>query len=272
MLDSLIAWTHNTWNPWRGCSGENCFLRAIRACYIDFPLMRLREDPNQPNRASVDIQKLPLVWQMEAAKAGHAKRVFCGSLMDFNDVNADPIWRKKAWSIIKDTPNLCYMLLSKCPERYEQNLPDDWHDGYPNVWIGASVLHAEDYRRNTKHLTKIPAARRFLSIEPLIGEIPQPDFTGIDLILVGGMSGSEWMKHMMKMEWAASLFQATRTWNDEHDKPVSYFFKQNSAPLTERGIDALGNYLNLPDPIIREMPSAPGGLTWAPMEEKGERG
>jgi protein gp37 len=272
MRDSMIGWTHNAWNPWRGCTGENCWLRATGNCYINLPIKRLRGDPERPSLASLNVWQDPLVWETEAAKAGHAKRVFCGSLMDFNDRNANMLWRQKAWSIIADTRHLAYMLLSKCPERYADNLPNDWGSGYQNVWVGASVLHSEDFRRNTKYLTSIPAARKFLSIEPMLGPIPDPDFTGIDLVLVGGISGINWKDNRTDMSWVINLYQATRTWNQTRtERPVHFFFKQDSHRFTERGINALGKALGRPEPdqVVREMPAAPFGLPWAPMEQKG---
>jgi protein gp37 len=273
LLDSLIGWTHDTWNPWRGCSGESCWLAAMGLCYAENQESRYGRDFLTATRTTTAYWKIPFQLNAEAAQAGHAKRVFCGSLMDFNDRQVST-WRDKAWAIIKDMEHLCWMLLSKCPERYADNLPDDWRDGYANVWLGASVLHAEDFRRNTRALRAVPAVRRFLSMEPLLGSIPEPDFRGIDLILVGGLSGPQWKEHKMQMSWVLDLYHATRSWNETHrDRPVHFFFKQDSHRFTERGIDGLGKALGLPEDsqVIREMPTAPFGLPWAPVAQKGDR-
>lgn len=80
----------------------------------------------------------PWQWEAEAAGEGKAFRIFCGSLMDINDRKADA-WREELWPIIEMTPHLVYMVLSKIPERYVETLPDDWGNGYPNVWLGAST-------------------------------------------------------------------------------------------------------------------------------------
>ena len=57
-----------------------------------------------------------------------------------------------------------------------------------NVWIGVSVEGAE-YTWRMDHLRKIPAAVRFVSIEPLLGPIPDLDLEAIDWVIVGGEAG-----------------------------------------------------------------------------------
>jgi len=188
--------------------------------------------------------------------------IFCGSLMDFNDRQGDQ-WRKYIWPIIQGTPHLVYMILTKIPERYPDTLPHDWGEAYPNVWLGASVLNSEDFRRNTKALRAVNAARRFLSIEPLFGAIPDPDLTGIDQILVGGCSGPQWKDHQMDMRWAVDLYHAAK------QQGVAYFFKQISARKDEQGIDEIGRALDGKPRIIREVPEYPA-YQWAPMRVKGD--
>jgi len=103
-------------------------------------------------------------------------------------------------------------------------------------------------------------------MEPLAAPVKDPDLTGIDLIIVGGVSGHKWNQEPkvppMKMEWASDLYRSAK------DQGVHYFFKQISARKDEQGIDALGQWLGRPEGI-REVPDAPGGLPWAPMREKG---
>jgi len=205
--------------------------------------------------------KEPTRLEIEAASIQKAYRVFVGSLMDFND-QQNRGWHEDFWSIVKMTPHLVYMLLTKIPELYPETLPADWGDGYANVWLGASVLNAEDFRRNTKALRNVKAARRFLSMEPLLGAVPQPDFTGIDQVIVGGCSGPKWKDYIMPMEWAVDLYHAAK------QQGVHYFFKQVSARADEQGIDEIGRALNGNLRMIREVP--PYIYEWAEMRVKGE--
>jgi protein gp37 len=199
--------------------------------------------------------------EIEAALMKRAYRLFVGSMMDFND-KQNRGWHERFWDIVKLTPHLVYMVLSKIPERYPETLPTDWGEGYPNVWLGTSVLHAEDFRRNVKSLRTVKAARRFLSMEPLWGPIPNPDLTGIDQVIIGGMSGPHWKDHVMDMRWAVDLYHAAKRQN------VAYFFKQVSAQKDEQGIDALGLALDGKPRIIREVPEYK--YPWAEMRVKGE--
>lgn len=132
------------------------------------------------------------------------------------------------------------------------------------MWLGASVLNAEDFRRNTKSLRAVNAVHRFLSMEPLFGPVKDPDFTGISQILVGGLSGPKWQGHQMDMQWAVDLYHAAKKQN------VHYFFKQVSARKDEQGIDEIGEALDGNRRTIREVPAYI--YPWAAMRVKGEGG
>ena len=79
-----------------------------------------------------------------------------------------------------------FQILTKRAERLIElggNL--SWHD---NIWMGVSVENA-DYTYRIEHLRKIPAAVRFLSVEPLLGPISRLPLQGIHWVIVGGESG-----------------------------------------------------------------------------------
>jgi protein gp37 len=261
MRDSNIAWCHNTFNPWRGCSGERCALARLGLCYADRMETARGRTFSEVISTSPKYWRQPWQWEREATALNKAVRVFCGSLMDFNDRQAED-WRHQFWPIAKLTPHLVWMVLTKIPERFSETLPEDWNDGYPNVWLGTSVLNAEDFRRNTKALRGVNAARRFLSMEPLFGAVPKPDFTGIDQILVGGLSGPKWRDHVMDMRWAIDLYHAAK------QQGVAYFFKQVSARKDEQGIDEIGRALDGKPRTIREVPDYK--YQWSEIRVKGD--
>lgn len=236
-------------------------LAALGMCYADKMETAHGRNFEEVIPTSATYWQQPWKWEADGQQAGTASRVFCGSLMDFNDRQADD-WRQKLWPIMKHTPHLVWMCLTKIPGRFVETLPRDWGSGYENVWLGASVLHSEDFRRNTRELKAVPAARRFLSMEPLFGPVSNPDFSGIDLVVVGGLSGPKWKAHIMEMEWAVDLHQAAQT------QDVRYFFKQVSARKDEQGIDALGLALDGHARCIQEMPDYI--YPWAQMRLKGE--
>ncbi|MCZ7595923.1 MAG: phage Gp37/Gp68 family protein [Hyphomicrobium sp.] len=72
--------------------------------------------------------------------------VFCASLADVFDNQADPVWRRDLFELICATPALDWQLLTKRPQNIRKMLPRDWGDeGYPNVWLGFT---AEDQARS----------------------------------------------------------------------------------------------------------------------------
>lgn len=87
----------------------------------------------------------------------------------------------------------------------------------PNLWMGVSV-ERDDYRFRIDDLRRVPAAVRFLSLEPLLGPLPDLNLTGIDWVIVGGESGP----HCRPMEeaWVRDLRDQCAAVN------VPFFFKQ----------------------------------------------
>ena len=77
----------------------------------------------------------------------------------------------------------------------------------PNVWLGASV---EDRARMDRIdvLRQIPAAIRFLSLEPLLEDLGEIDLTGIDWVIIGGESGPG--ARLFDLSWARSIIAQCR--------------------------------------------------------------
>jgi protein gp37 len=123
----------------------------------------------------------PLKWEARAEDDGVCERVFSCSMSDFFHAKAD-VWREAAWEIIRGTPNLVYVLVTKRPSRILRCLPDDWGEGYSNVWLVTSISCKRDLV-NVDVLRKVPIhpkAVRGLSIEPLLEDIADElDLTGI---------------------------------------------------------------------------------------------
>lgn len=197
--NSAIAWTHHTFNPWRGCTHVS---PGCTNCYAEAQAKRF---PDQLGKwgtggtrviASESYWRQPERWNRKAEKAGERHRVFCASLADvFEDRPelVEPRWR--LFSLIADTPHLDWLLLTKRPEnarvlgamrfwldvnawRLDHGLAvipggmtDFARNGLPNVWLGTTV---EDQRRADERIPVLlatPAAVRFLSCEPLLGPV-----------------------------------------------------------------------------------------------------
>ena len=178
---SHIQWTMHTWNPWQGCRkvSEGC-----KFCYMFRDMIKFGKNPNHVHRSAVGTFNKPLNWKEPAL-------VFTCSWSDWFIEEADE-WRDDAWAIIKRTPHLTYQILTKRPERIAQCLPENWGDGYPNVWLGVTVENQKAVER-ISHLAQIPSVVRFLSVEPLLEEvhIPESLMQKLQWVIVGGESGND---------------------------------------------------------------------------------
>ncbi len=166
--NSEISWTHHTQNWWIGCTALSA---ACDHCYAEAMVKRFGGDFAMRRRTSPANWRKPLAWNRKAAALAERHRVFSNSLSDFFDNQAAPEWRAEAWSIIKATQHLDWLLLTKRPQNIAKMLPPDWGDGYPNVWLGTTAENQEEADRRIPHLLAVPARVRFLSCEPLLGPL-----------------------------------------------------------------------------------------------------
>lgn len=150
----------------------------------------------------------PLKWDAEAAagkvgKDGKHWIVFAGDMCDIFDEEGPADARQRMWDLIRRTPNLTWLLLTKRPQNFKKYLPTDWCGGYPNVWLGVTVDDRKHGYPRVDILRKTPAKVRYLSCEPLLEEVGDIDLTGIDWVIVGGESGQG--SRAFDVEWARSL-------------------------------------------------------------------
>jgi protein gp37 len=111
----------------------------------------------------------PLRWNRAASASGERRLVFCASMADVLEDRAELVaHRPRLWSLIRDTPALTWLLLTKRPQNIGRMVPDDIRCA-PNAWFGTTV-ESNAYRwRVTKLLEQAPkAARRFVSVEPML--------------------------------------------------------------------------------------------------------
>lgn len=171
-----IEWADDTFNPWIGCTKIS---DACDFCYAEdwskrYGRAQWGNHPRQRTGASTWAQ--PLKWNRQAKEAGKPRFVFCASLADVFDNQVPKDWRADLWSLIRECDSLTWLLLTKRPQNIAKMLPADWGTGWPHVWLGTTVEHQEAADRNIRPLLSVPAARRFLSCEPLLGPI---DLTAI---------------------------------------------------------------------------------------------
>lgn len=188
-----IEWTDFTFNPWHGCTKVS---PGCEFCYAAlYDKRRLLDDvvhwgPGARRLLFDDAHwGEPEAWDRAAARAGARSRVFCASMADVFEEEAPRHEQRRLWDLIERTPNLDWQLLTKRPERILEAIPASWRLSAPrNVWYGTSVESA-DYLWRVTELYEVPAAVRFLSMEPLLGPIPRLPLGGIHWVILGGESG-----------------------------------------------------------------------------------
>lgn len=224
--NSTIEWTTHTFNPWIGCTNVSA---ACDHCYAEAWAERFGQVEWGPHgarkRTSAANWRKPLKWNRQAEGAAERPRVFCASLADVFDNHKSilPDWRADLWQLIRDTPNLDWLLLTKRPQNIQRYLPDDWAGGWPNVWLGTTVENQTEAERRIPHLLKTGARVKFLSCEPLQGPIDleiawhgesaldpecwgdcgwcKKDYPALHNCAWGRQTNAEWLKGRSGLDW-----------------------------------------------------------------------
>ncbi|MEQ1841603.1 MAG: DUF5131 family protein, partial [Verrucomicrobiales bacterium] len=127
--------------------------------------------------------------------------------------------RDELWGLIKETPRLDWLLLTKRPENFSRFLPADWGEGYPNVCLMVTAGLQEWAERRIPVLVETPARYRGISAEPLLGPIDfAPWIDRLNWIIVGGESGTS--SRPMEPEWARGIRDICQ------ETGTPFFFKQ----------------------------------------------
>lgn len=182
-LDEPIMWEGEmtdvipgaTFNLVIGCEKVS---PACKYCYAETLDKRWNKGvhwgPNSDRKQmSEQYWKQPEKWNRQAQKAGINRKVFCSSLADWAEDHPQLVGpRERLFNLIELTPNLTWLLLTKRPENILKFIPESWKQRpLHNVWFGTTVENA-DYMWRIEELCKVPARIRFLSCEPLLGDLP----------------------------------------------------------------------------------------------------
>lgn len=217
---SGIEWTESTWNPTTGCDRvspgcDNCYALTLAKRLKAMGSEKYQEDgdprtsgPGFKLTIHPDVLDLPRSWRQPRV-------VFVDSMSDLFHPDVPTAFIRQVFDVIKDTPQHTYQILTKRSQRLRKvadELSWPW-----NLWMGVSVEN-DKYRFRIDHLREVPAAIRFLSLEPLLGPLDHLDLDEIHWVIVGGESGP----HARPMEEA---------WVDDiriqcEVTGVPFFFKQ----------------------------------------------
>lgn len=218
---SKIEWTDATWNPVRGCSrvSEGC-----RNCYAESLAARWSQ-PGGPFEGYAEYRNGKPYWTNKVEPTPHLlhrpihwkkpRLIFVNSMSDLFHEDLPIDYIKQVFDVMNQADWHVYQILtkrSKLMAEYASELK--WQD---HIWMGVSV-EDEAVLDRIPDLLKTPAHIKWLSLEPLIGPLPNLDLDGIDWAVVGGESGPR--SRPMDKQWVIDIRDKCRKTN------TPFFFKQ----------------------------------------------
>ena len=176
--ETKIQWTDATWNPVSGCShvSEGC-----RNCYAESFARRFQKDfkpwttPNAAHNVRLHPERFeqPLRWKKP-------RRVFVNSVSDLFHPNVPSVFIAKVFGAMQTASQHVFQVLTKRPERMRtwiEWFSTQWLDrgAYPaqygHVWLGVSAEDQPTFDERVPLLLQTLAAKRFVSLEPMLGPI-----------------------------------------------------------------------------------------------------
>ena len=225
MSQTKIEWTDRVWNPITGCSpvSEGC-----QNCYAKRMANRLRGrygyPKDDPFRVTFHPKRLnePLRWRK-------SQKVFVCSMGDLFHEKVERQWIDQVMAEILYDYEHTFLILTKRPTAAQFYFMDFYRTCkdsiLPNLWLGVSISNQPDADKNIPILLQIPAVKRFVSVEPMLGPVnippkalcpcscfagntrrPHPDCEGkpsIDWVICGGETGPR--ARPMYPDWVRSL-------------------------------------------------------------------
>jgi protein gp37 len=215
-LNSHIEWTDATWNPVRGCTKIS---PGCKHCYAETFAERFRGVKGHPYEQGFDLRLVPEKLT-EPFSWRSPKLVFVNSMSDLFQEGVPDGYIEAVCRVMVAAKWHTFQVLTKRAERLKELLsgPLRFAAEQEHIWWGVSVEDQKYGLPRIAHLQDGPASVRFLSIEPLLEDLGEFDFSGISWAIVGGESGPG--ARPMRKEWVISVRDQCRKYR------VPFFFKQ----------------------------------------------
>lgn len=224
MAETSIEWTDATWNPVAGCTVltagcTNCYAMRMAARLDAMGVTKYKGLTRKSGKRAVWTGKIRLdEHSLDAPKVwSKPRKVFVNSMSDLFHPNVPADFIGRVWQVMKETPRHTYQILTKRPDRMGEVLSQPQFEVLRNVWLGTSVEDSRVLHR-LDDIRGVPAAVRFVSLEPLIGSVAGGDLTGIHWAIVGGESGPR--ARPMNAVWVDEIELMCRR------AGTAFFFKQ----------------------------------------------
>jgi protein gp37 len=222
MAETSIEWTDVTWNPVAGCSVlspgcTNCYAMRmaarLEAMGVDKYSGLTRRSGGRAKwigkiRLDYEALNIPSTWRKP-------RMVFVNSMSDLFHEGVPDAFISRVWTAMEKAPQHTFQILTKRPERMA--ILSKTLTLLPNVWLGTSV-ESPDFLGRIDHLKSARAKTKFISFEPLIGDVGKPNLAGIHWAIVGGESGPA--ARLMEATWVDNIRLACDRYK------TAFFFKQ----------------------------------------------
>lgn len=211
MSKSKIEWTEQTWNPSSGCTKVS---QGCKFCYAEVMTRRLKAMGKEKYKDGFAVRTHANALS-EPLKRKKSATYFVNSMSDLFHEEIPLSFIKEVFQVMNDTPRHTYQVLTKRAERLVEVQSElNWTE---NIWMGVSVEDTSVIDR-IDYLRETDAHIKFLSLEPLLGALPNLNLEGIDWVIVGGESGNN--ARPMKEEWVIDIKDQCE------ESEVAFFFKQ----------------------------------------------
>lgn len=209
--NSGIEWTESTWNPVTGCTKIS---HGCRRCYAERMSMRLQAAGVKKYRNGFHVTMHenalhePLRWKK-------GRMIFVNSMSDLFHSHVSTEFILSVFDVMNQSPQHIFQVLTKRPGRVaKMNRKLPWAQ---NIWMGTSI-ESERWQFRLDDIKNTGAHVKFLSLEPLLGPLPNLNLNGIDWVIVGGESGPK--ARPMDAEWVREIRDMCV------EKKTPFFFKQ----------------------------------------------
>lgn len=197
MNRSNIEFCDYTWNPIVGCN------IGCSYCYARRFATRFSRNPDfVPTFFPTRLD--------EPSKVQKPAKIFVCSMADIFSPGVCIDWIDQIIAVIRKNPHHTFQMLTKRPIGYRGF---DWPQ---NVWLGTSIEEEKHAKRiellsscGCKHMS-------FALVEPLMGPMHNVDFSGIDMLYVGAMTGPGAV--VPQQEWIASIKHHNIVWKENIKK------------------------------------------------------
>lgn len=230
--NTAIEWTDATWNPVRGCTRVsqgcvNCYAETVAARFSNKGQAYEGLATRSPARWTGEVRVIeaaldqPLRWK-------RPRKIFVNSMSDLFHEKLDARYIDRVFAVMALAPQHTFQVLTKRPQRMLSYLQDRtkrgqlpiaqngmdlgnlWFDGWlkpwplPNLWLGVSVENQEAADERIPLLLQTPAAKRFLSCEPLLGSLDLSEALAVEQVKLFDRQRSHWTERTgesRKIDW-----------------------------------------------------------------------